>query len=86
MPATALRQSIVDASRSPDASRGIFTIPFSERIGRTALVVGTFDTKGRELKFIRDRLKALGIATRTVDLGGKLGTREFSSAVAAQLI
>jgi uncharacterized protein (UPF0261 family)/ABC-type branched-subunit amino acid transport system ATPase component len=68
MPATALRQSIVDASRSPDASRGIFTIPFSERIGRTALVVGTFDTKGRELKFIRDRLKALGIATRTVDL------------------
>jgi uncharacterized protein (UPF0261 family)/ABC-type branched-subunit amino acid transport system ATPase component len=67
MPATALRQSMVDGSRPQDDSRKIFSIPFSERIGRTALVVGTFDTKGRELKFIRDRLKALGIATRTVD-------------------
>ncbi len=35
---------------------------------RTALVVGTFDTKGHELKFIRDRLRDLGIRTRTVDL------------------
>src|SRR6185436_12317634 len=31
-------------------------------------VVGTYDTKGRELKFIRDRLRDLGIRTRTVDL------------------
>ena len=68
MPATALRQSIVDASRPPDDDRRVFAIPFSERIGRTALVAGTFDTKGRELKFIRDRLKALGIPTRTIDL------------------
>jgi uncharacterized protein (UPF0261 family)/ABC-type branched-subunit amino acid transport system ATPase component len=68
MPATALRQSMVEASRPQDDSAKIFAIPFSDRIGRTALVVGTFDTKGRELKFIRDRLKALGIATRTIDL------------------
>ncbi len=46
----------------------IFEIPLAERHGRTALVVGTFDTKGRELKFIRDRLRDLGIRTRTVDL------------------
>jgi uncharacterized protein (UPF0261 family)/ABC-type branched-subunit amino acid transport system ATPase component len=68
MPATALRQSIVEASHGREDNRSVFSMPFSERIGRTALVVGTFDTKGRELKFIRDRLKALGIPTRTVDL------------------
>jgi uncharacterized protein (UPF0261 family)/ABC-type branched-subunit amino acid transport system ATPase component len=45
-----------------------FDIPLAERHGRTALVVGTFDTKGRELKFIRDTLRDLGIRTRTVDL------------------
>ncbi len=68
MPATSLRQSIVEASRpQPDDGR-IFAIPFAQRIGRTAIVAGTFDTKGRELNFIRDRLKALGIPTRTVDL------------------
>jgi uncharacterized protein (UPF0261 family)/ABC-type branched-subunit amino acid transport system ATPase component len=49
-------------------ARPVFAIPFAERIGRTALVVGTFDTKDAELRFIRDRLRALGIAVRTVDL------------------
>jgi uncharacterized protein (UPF0261 family)/ABC-type branched-subunit amino acid transport system ATPase component len=68
MPATILRESIVEASQAePDGAR-VFSIPFAERIGRTAIVAGTFDTKGRELNFIRDRLKALGIPTRTVDL------------------
>ena len=43
-------------------------LPFAERIGRTALVVGTFDTKGDELRFIRDRLRAHGVHARTVDL------------------
>ncbi|HEX4768284.1 MAG TPA: ABC transporter permease [Lichenihabitans sp.] len=46
----------------------VFDIPAGEQAGRTALVVGTFDTKGRELKFIRDRLRELGLRTRTVDL------------------
>jgi uncharacterized protein (UPF0261 family)/ABC-type branched-subunit amino acid transport system ATPase component len=80
MPATALRQSMVEASRLPQDSRNVFAIPFAERIGRTALVVGTFDTKGRELKFIRDRLKALGIPTRTVDLStsGKPSTADVT--------
>ena len=80
MPATSLRQSIVDASRPEQGNARIFAIPFSERIGRTAIVAGTFDTKGRELKFIRDRLKALGVATRTVDLStsGKLSTADVT--------
>ncbi len=46
----------------------IFAIPFAERFGRTALVAGTYDTKGEELRFIRDKLRALGIPAKTVDL------------------
>jgi uncharacterized protein (UPF0261 family)/ABC-type branched-subunit amino acid transport system ATPase component len=80
MPAMSLRQSIVDASRPEQGNARIFAIPFSERIGRTAIVAGTFDTKGLELKFIRDRLKSLGIPTHTVDLStsGKLSTADVT--------
>jgi len=68
MPASSLRESMIESSRQGDDSDSIFAIPFAERLNRTAIVAGTFDTKGRELNFIRDRLKALGISTRTVDL------------------
>jgi uncharacterized protein (UPF0261 family)/ABC-type branched-subunit amino acid transport system ATPase component len=68
MPASSLRDSLVEGARPADAGDSIFAIPFAERLNRTAIVAGTFDTKGRELNFIRDRLKASGIATRTVDL------------------
>ena len=80
MPAASLRDSMVEASRSEDDSRRVFAIPFAERIGRTAIIAGTFDTKGRELKFIRDRLKAIGIPTRTVDLStsGKPSTADVT--------
>ncbi len=80
MSPTTLRESIVEASHAQQDNRSIFAIPFAERIGRTALVAGTFDTKGRELKFIRDRLKALGIPTRTVDLStsGKPSTADVT--------
>ena len=44
-----MRRSV--AAAHDDAGR-VFAIPFAERIGRTALVAGTFDTKGRELQFI----------------------------------
>jgi hypothetical protein len=46
----------------------LFDIPLAERYGRTALVAGTFDTKGRELVYLRDQLRAVGVRTRTVDL------------------
>ena len=48
--------------------RAVFAMPLAQRIGRTALIAGTFDTKGAELGFIRDRLRGLNIPTRTVDL------------------
>ena len=40
----------------------------AEMTGRSAYVVGTFDTKGRELQFLRHRLQAAGIPVVTVDL------------------
>jgi uncharacterized protein (UPF0261 family)/ABC-type branched-subunit amino acid transport system ATPase component len=46
----------------------VFSLPFSERIGKTALIAGTFDTKGEELRFVRDCLKSAGIPVKTVDL------------------
>jgi uncharacterized protein (UPF0261 family)/ABC-type branched-subunit amino acid transport system ATPase component len=46
----------------------VFRAPAGERFGRTALVVGTFDTKGRELKFLREALREVGMRTRMVDL------------------
>jgi uncharacterized protein (UPF0261 family)/ABC-type branched-subunit amino acid transport system ATPase component len=58
-----------DVGALPEAEiRPLLPLPFRERIGRTALVVGTFDTKGEELRFVRDRLRAHGVAVRTVDL------------------
>ncbi len=38
------------------------------RAGNTVLVAGTLDTKGAELRFIRDLLKDQGLAVRMVDL------------------
>ncbi len=37
--------------------------------GGTAYVCGTFDTKGVELRYLADRLRAAGVAVRTVDVG-----------------
>jgi uncharacterized protein (UPF0261 family)/ABC-type branched-subunit amino acid transport system ATPase component len=66
-PTTQTSLRAATAPNAPEAPR-LLPIPFAERIGRTALVVGTFDTKGDELRYIRDRLRAYGVQTRTVDL------------------
>ena len=47
--------------REPAAHRGAES-------GGSVYLAGTFDTKGAELGFIRDRLIALGVAVKTVDL------------------
>jgi uncharacterized protein (UPF0261 family)/ABC-type branched-subunit amino acid transport system ATPase component len=65
LPVADLRQP---AKPVKEPAKQVFTIPFAERIGKTVLVAGTFDTKGRELRFMADRLKALGIPVKTVDL------------------
>jgi uncharacterized protein (UPF0261 family)/ABC-type branched-subunit amino acid transport system ATPase component len=61
-------------------TREVFAIPTAEHLGRAALVVGTFDTKGAELRFVVDRLRTVGIQVRTIDLStsGKLSRADVS--------
>jgi uncharacterized protein (UPF0261 family)/ABC-type branched-subunit amino acid transport system ATPase component len=68
VPVAAMRQAAVEKASPADNLQNVFNIPFAERIGRTVLVAGTFDTKGKELRFVSDRLKSLGVPVRTVDL------------------
>ncbi len=62
------------------AGQAVFARTMSEQTGRLALVVGTLDTKGKGLPFVRDRLRELGIRTRTVDLSasGKPSSADVS--------
>ncbi|MGC3940742.1 ABC transporter permease [Roseobacter sp. EG26] len=53
---------------TPEPEEDVFHIPFAERVGRTVLVAGTFDTKARELGFIAAKLRKKGVPVRTVDL------------------
>ncbi len=59
----------------------------AENQGPMALVVGTYDTKGAELRFIRDKLRTLGIAAKTVDLStsGKTSSEDVSPQTIAAL-
>jgi uncharacterized protein (UPF0261 family)/ABC-type branched-subunit amino acid transport system ATPase component len=50
------------------AAAQVFDFPVSASSGRAAYVAGTFDTKGRELFFIRQCLEKLGLRVVTVDL------------------
>jgi hypothetical protein len=52
----------------PAAPRTLPAVPVARLAGRAAYVAGTFDTKGRELNFIRGCLEALGLDVVTVDL------------------
>lgn len=61
--------TVVESKPAPEpAPENVFHIPYAERVGRTVLVVGTFDTKARELNYMADRIKALGLPVKTVDL------------------
>jgi uncharacterized protein (UPF0261 family)/ABC-type branched-subunit amino acid transport system ATPase component len=64
---------------SPVASSGtaqVFDFRVASTSGRAAYVVGTFDTKGRELQFLRQQLERRGLRVVTVDLAtsGKTST------------
>ena len=54
--------------RPGEPQRPLLPLPLTERLGRTALVVGTFDTKGAELRYLRDRLLSQRVPVKTVDL------------------
>jgi uncharacterized protein (UPF0261 family)/ABC-type branched-subunit amino acid transport system ATPase component len=46
----------------------VFDFPVAASSGRAAYVAGTFDTKGRELSYLRQCLEKLGLRVVTVDL------------------
>jgi uncharacterized protein (UPF0261 family)/ABC-type branched-subunit amino acid transport system ATPase component len=46
----------------------VVELPVAQTIGRAAYIAGTFDTKGRELFYVRSCLEKLGVRTVTVDL------------------
>ena len=57
------------AALRPSSSSGkVLEFPVAATSGRAAYVVGTFDTKARELFFIRQCLEKLGLRVVTVDL------------------
>jgi uncharacterized protein (UPF0261 family)/ABC-type branched-subunit amino acid transport system ATPase component len=60
--------------------------PVAATAGRAAYIAGTFDTKGRELLFIRNCLERLGVRTVTVDLStsGKPSSASVSPAEVAR--
>jgi uncharacterized protein (UPF0261 family) len=49
----------------------MFSIPASSRysMGKNVVIIGTLDTKGPEIAYLRDRLQALGLQTTVVDSG-----------------
>jgi uncharacterized protein (UPF0261 family)/ABC-type branched-subunit amino acid transport system ATPase component len=53
-------------ARTPEAR--VMEFPVAQTVGRAAYIAGTFDTKGRELLYLRTCLDKLGLRTVTVDL------------------
>jgi uncharacterized protein (UPF0261 family)/ABC-type branched-subunit amino acid transport system ATPase component len=53
-------------ARTPEAR--VVEFPVAQTVDRAAYIAGTFDTKGRELFFLRSCLEKLGLRTVTVDL------------------
>ena len=56
------------APKPAAAAAQVFDFPVAASSGRAAYVAGTFDTKGRELFFLRQCLEKLGLRVLTVDL------------------
>lgn len=64
------------ASHGAAAAGSVLPFPVAATSGRAAYVAGTFDTKGRELFYLRQCLEKLGLRVVTVDLStsGKTST------------
>jgi uncharacterized protein (UPF0261 family)/ABC-type branched-subunit amino acid transport system ATPase component len=61
--------STVSTPGAVAASSQVFDFTVAASTGRAAYVAGTFDTKGRELFYLRQCLEKLGLRVVTVDLG-----------------
>src|SRR4029453_17646935 len=58
----------IQPAMAPAPEPRVVELPVAQTIGRAAYIAGTFDTKGRELFFVRSCLEKLGVRTVTVDL------------------
>ena len=58
----------VAAAVLEDAAPREMAVPVAQTVGRAAYVAGTFDTKAKELFFLKNRIDKLGLSTVTVDL------------------
>jgi uncharacterized protein (UPF0261 family)/ABC-type branched-subunit amino acid transport system ATPase component len=54
-------------ARTPETR--VVELPVAQTVSRAAYIAGTFDTKGRELFYLKTCLDKLGVRTVTVDLG-----------------
>ena len=66
-PVPSLDEAAAALADSRQAGR-VVEFPVATTVGHAAYVAGTFDTKGRELFFLRNCLEKLGLRTVTVDL------------------
>ena len=60
-------EAAADSSSNARSAR-VFEFPVASNAQRAAYIVGTFDTKGRELFFLKQCIDKLGLRTVTVDL------------------
>jgi uncharacterized protein (UPF0261 family)/ABC-type branched-subunit amino acid transport system ATPase component len=56
------------AAETPSPEPRVVELPVARTVGRAAYIAGTFDTKGRELFYLKTCLDKLGVRTVTVDL------------------
>ncbi len=66
-PVPSLEDAAATLAETGRAGR-VVEFPVAASVGRAAYIAGTFDTKGRELFFLRNCLDRLGLRTVTVDL------------------
>ena len=62
------RSTVLQRSRAKSREARVVEFPVAQTAGRAAYIAGTFDTKGRELFYLRSCLEKLGLRTVTVDL------------------
>ncbi|HEX6157383.1 MAG TPA: Tm-1-like ATP-binding domain-containing protein, partial [Burkholderiales bacterium] len=62
------RWGVASSSAEPKPEARVVEFPVAQTAGRAAYIAGTFDTKGRELFYLKSCLEKLGLRTVTVDL------------------
>jgi uncharacterized protein (UPF0261 family)/ABC-type branched-subunit amino acid transport system ATPase component len=65
---TPVDKSLTPPQPPPEREARVIEFPVAQTSERAAYIAGTFDTKGRELFYLRSCLEKLGLRTVTVDL------------------